>query len=169
MNIFTALHARRSIRQFTQEPVSEEHIHTLLDAAMVAPSAGNSQPWQFVVINDPTILAQIPAINIYAAMAPKAPISILVCGDTLAEKYRGFWVQDCAAATQNILLAATGLGLGAVWTGIYPLEDRVEAFSALLQLPKHVIPLSLVVIGHTTSAQEPKSRFDSKKVHVNTW
>ena len=167
MDIFTALHTRRSIRKYTDEPVSKEDAHTLLEAAMIAPSAGNAQPWQFIVVDDKALQKSMPDINPYAAMAPKAPLCIVVCGDTDAEKYPGFWVQDCSAAVQNLLLAATGLGLGTVWTGIYPEASRVQGFRDLLQLPAHIIPLAMVVVGHHDGKPEKKSRFDAAKVHYN--
>ena len=110
MDIFTALHTRRSIRNYAEQPVTEQELRVLLDAAMIAPSAGNAQPWQFIIVDDPDILKNVPAINPYAAMAPKSPVSIVICGDLDAEKYKGYWVQDCSAAIQNMLLAATGLG-----------------------------------------------------------
>ena len=169
MDIFTALHTRRSIRSYTGDPVSGRELRILLDAAMIAPSAGNARPWQFVVVDDPEILKQVPAINSYAGMASRAPASILVCGDLDAEKYKGFWVQDCSAAIQNILLAATGLGLGAVWTGIYPVQERVAGFRRLLGLPESIVPLGLIVIGHPAVEAERKSRFEAAKVHHNAW
>lgn len=169
MDIFTALHTRRSIRRFTEAPVSPEDIRILLEAAMIAPSAGNAQPWRFVVLDDPALLKRVPEINPYAAMAPKAPVSIVVCGDTHAEKYADFWVQDCSAAIQNLLLAATGLGLGSVWTGIHPARDRISGFQQLLKLPGHVIPLALVVVGHYETPPESRSRYDDAKVHHNIW
>jgi nitroreductase len=169
MDTFTALHTRRSIRNFTDQAVSEEALHALLDAAMIAPSAGNAQPWQYIVVDDAAILRQVPDINPYAGMAPKAPVSIVVCGDLSAEKYQGFWVQDCSAAIQNMLLAATALGLGTVWTGIHPMRDRVSAFQQLLKLPEHIVPLGLIVIGHPAAPFEKKSRFDAAKIHHNFW
>lgn len=169
MDIFTALHTRRSIRCYSEAPVSERELHALLDAAMIAPSAGNAQPWQFIVVDDPALLKQAPVINPYAGMAPKAPAGIVVCGDPDAEKYKGFWVQDCSAAIQNMLLAATGLGLATVWTGIYPVEERVTGFQRLLKLPENIIPLALIVVGRPDAAPERKSRFDAAKVHHNVW
>ena len=169
MDLFTALHTRRSIRNYTDQSVSEQELRDMLEAAMIAPSAGNAQPWQFIVVDDPDTLKKVPAINPYAAMASKAPVGVVICGDLNAEKYKGFWVQDCAAAVQNMLLAATGLGLGTVWTGIYPMEDRVTGFQRLLGLPDHAIPLALVVIGRPASQPERKSRFDPAKVHHNIW
>ena len=141
----------------------------MLDAAMVAPSAGNAQPWAFVVVDDPALLSRIPDIHPYAAMAAKAPLAFLVCGNLGAEKYPGFWVQDCSAAVQNLLLAATGLGLGSVWTGIYPLEERIEGFRKMFSLPEQIMPLALIVVGHTGKSAEPKSRYDSDKIHHNGW
>ena len=169
MDALTVIHTRRSIRKFTDEPVSEEHLHTLLDAAMIAPSASNQQPWHFVVVDDKALLERIPDINPYAAMAPKAPLAIVVCGDLSQEKYPGYWVQDCSAATQNILLAATALGLGSVWTGVFPKEDRTAGFKALFGLPAHIMPLGIVLIGHPATQPESKSRFKADRVHKNTW
>ena len=169
MDVFTALHTRRSTRQFTKEPVTSEEVRILLDAALTAPSAGNAQPWQFVIVDDPELLAKIPAINQYAGMAPKAPLSILICGDLNAEKYPGFWVQDCSAAVENLLLAATGLGLWSVWTGVYPEADRVSGFRSLLGLPGHIVPLALVVLGRPEHVPKLQNRFDPDKVHYNAW
>ncbi|MDL2267325.1 nitroreductase family protein [Desulfovibrio sp. OttesenSCG-928-G15] len=169
MDIFTTLHTRRSIRSYDEGEVSREELHALLDAAMIAPSAGNARPWQFVVITDKDILGKIPAINQYAAMAAKAPLGITVCGDTRLEKYSGFWVQDCSAAVQNMLLAATALGLGAVWTGIHPIRERVAAFQSLLSLPPTVIPLAHIVIGRHCAKTEEKHRFEEAKVHYNAY
>ncbi len=169
MDILTAIHSRRSVRQFLQTPVPAEKIHVLLEAAMIAPSAGNSQPWQFVVITSRDLLDRIPAIHPYAGMAKTAPLAILVCGDLNAEKYAGFWVQDCSAAMQNLLLAAVAENLGAVWTGIYPDQERVENFKKLFALPKYIIPLGLAIIGFTEIEQKSKSRFAKEKVHSNLW
>lgn len=169
MDLFTAIHTRRSVRAFTGTPVSEDDITAMLEAAMVAPSAGNSQPWRFVVVDDPALLAEASTMNPYAGMAKNAPLAILVCGDLAAEKYSGFWIQDCSAATQNLLLAATALGLGAVWTGIYPEKDRIKNYSELFTLPEHIVPLALVVIGHPKTSQEPKSRFTPQNIKRNRW
>ena len=130
MELFAAMHTRRSIRKFTSQPVSDDDIRKILEAAMMAPSAGNAQPWQFIVVRDRAKLNQIKDINPYAAMAGKAPLGILVCGDLSLEKYQGFWVQDCSAAVQNMILAVHGSGLGSVWTGIYPMQDRGKRISS---------------------------------------
>lgn len=169
MELFEAMHTRRSIRKYSGEPVSRADMQKILEAAMMAPSAGNAQPWQFVTVQDPDILAKIKDINPYAAMAGQAPAGILVCGDPRLEKYPGFWVQDCAAAVQNLLLAAHGLGLGAVWTGIYPLSDRIQGFQSLFEIPDPVIPLAFVVLGYPAQTPNSQSRFKPERVHRDRW
>ncbi|MDR2076062.1 MAG: nitroreductase family protein [Desulfovibrio sp.] len=169
MDTLTAIHTRRSVRAFAPGPVSEEDLQTLLEAAMAAPSAGNAQPWAFLVITDPALLERVPDMNPYANMAPRAPLSILVCGDTAAEKYPGFWVQDCSAATQNLMLAARAIGLGSVWTGIHPMEDRVAKARDLFHLPETLIPLGLVVVGRPRTEQKRENRFAPEKVRRNLW
>ena len=169
MDAFTALHTRRSVRAYTEEPVTDEEIHTLLEAAMIAPSAVNARPWEFIVVRDKELLRAIPGISRYAAMAADAPVAIAVCGNLMAEKAAGFWVQDCSAATQNMLLAGTALGLGTVWTALYPMKDRVEGAQKLFNLPEYVIPLSLVVIGRPAAQPKRLSRFEPEKVHQNRW
>jgi nitroreductase len=169
MDVMEAIHTRRSIRKFQQQQVPDELVKELLAAAMSAPSAGNQQPWHFVLITDRDILAKAAGINPYAAMAREAPLAILICGELALEKYPGYWVQDCSAATQNMLLAAHGKGLGAVWTGIYPLSDRIEGFKTLCKLPDKVIPLALVVIGYPAQTPKPENRFRADRIHRNSW
>lgn len=169
MELFDALHTRRSIRAFAPGEVSEADLETMLGAAMTAPSAGNARPWRFIVIRDRDMLQEIAAINPYAPMAPKAALAVLVCGDTRLEKYPGYWVQDCAAATQNLLLAAHGLGYGAVWTGIHPMQERVEGFRRLCNLPEEVVPLALVPIGRPGSEAKYKNRYEADKVAADRW
>jgi nitroreductase len=169
MDILTAIHSRRSIRKFSDKPVSEEDIRVLLDAAMIAPSAGNAQPWQFVVITDKSVLSQVPSIHPFAAMAANASLGILVCGNPKAERYPGFWVQDCSAAIQNILLAALARNLGTVWTGIYPVEKKVTSFRKMFQIPEDIVPLGLVIVGYHLLGDNHLSRYDEEKVHRNVW
>jgi nitroreductase len=121
------------------------------------------------VIDDRKILDEIPRIHPHATMLKNAPLAILVCGDISLEKYRGFWVQDCSAAVQNLLLAAHAIGLGAVWTGFHPMEDRVEGMRKLLGLPDHVIPLALVPLGHPDQPSGRQDRFRGDRVHRNRW
>ncbi len=141
----------------------------LLKAGMAAPSAGNQQPWHFVVIDDRQILDEIPTFHPYSSMLKDAAAAILVCGDKGSEKYPGYWMIDCSAATENILLAAHALGLGAVWLGIYPREDRVSGIRQLIRLPEPVMPLSLIAIGYPAETKPPADRYDEKKIHYNRW
>jgi nitroreductase len=164
-----AILSRRSIRRYTQEPVSDEALKTLLAAAMSAPSAGNEQPWHFIVITDRRLLDEIPRFHPYADMLREAQVAILVCGDTERERYKGHWVQDCSAATQNLLLAAHACGLGAVWVGVYPVEERVQRMQKLFGLPAHVIPLALVPLGHPGEDIPRIQRFDPGRMHLNGW
>lgn len=165
----TALFARRSIRRFTSGPVADHQLDTLLRAAMAAPSAGNQQPWQFVVIRRRQLLEAVPGIHPYAAMVPEAALAILVCGDLDGARYPDYWVQDCAAATENLLLAAQDLGLGAVWCGVYPTMERVAAFRRLLDIPPSIIPMALVAIGCPAERKPPADRFRAERVHWDGW
>ncbi|MFP4084978.1 MAG: nitroreductase family protein [Desulfonatronovibrio sp.] len=169
MDVMDALFTRRSIRKYKDKPVADEQVKTILEAAMMAPSAGNAQPWQFVVCRDKETMAGIKEINPYAAMAEQAWLGILVCGDLSLEKFAGFWVQDCSAAAQNILLAARGLGLGSVWTGIHPIKEREDGFKKLFDLPQQVIPLAYIVIGHPDQDLKTPSRFKPERIHYDKW
>lgn len=165
----TAILSRRSIRKYTKKPVPEDLIKELLKAGMNAPSAGNQQPWHFIVINDHQILDEIPKFHPYSQMLKEAAVGILVCGDERLEKHKGYWVQDCSAATENILLAAHSNGLGAVWLGIYPREERVAGIKKLLGIPKPVLPLAIISIGYPGEEKLPANRFDESKIHYNHW
>lgn len=169
METLEAIRTRRSIRKYRDEPVAEEAVERVLRAAMMAPSARNCQPWHFVVIDDRELLAKIPQINPNAAMAAGAPLSILVCGDLELEHPSGYWVVDCAAAVQNLLLAAHAEGLGAVWTGVYPRQERMAGFARLLGLPDNVQAHSLVVLGHPAEQPVTQDRYRPDRVRRNRW
>ncbi len=169
MDALEAIRTRRSVRRFTVEPVTEDQLETLLRAAMSAPSAGNQQPWHFIVVDDRALLDRIPEFSPYASMCRQAPLGILVCGDTTLEKHPGYWIQDCSAATQNLLLAAHALGLGAVWTGVHPREERSRSFRDLLKLPDHIMPLAFIVIGHPAERPQPQDRFRPERIRRNRW
>jgi nitroreductase len=169
MTTLEAIHSRRSIRRFTEQSIDKETVAKILTLTMSAPSAGNAQPWQFIVIDDPELLKRIPKVSPYANFAKNAPLSIVVCAEPSLEKFQGLWPQDCACATQTLLLAAHGLGLGACWTGIYPVEDRVAGFRGLLGLPEGIIPVALVVLGYPGVENERLDRFDPSFVHKNAW
>jgi len=164
-----AILTRRSIRKYKNREVPGEIMQEILKAAMAAPSAGNEQPWEFIVITDRKILDEIPRIHPYSNMIKQAPAAIVVCGDMGREKHKGFWIQDCSAATQNILLAARALGLGTVWLGVYPDEERAVLIQKLLGLPENVIPLSIIPVGYPAEEKPPSDRFDSSRIHYNRW
>jgi nitroreductase len=161
--------SRRSIRRYTDEAVSEPDVERLLRAAMAAPSAGNQQPWTFVVVRERATLAAVPGFHPYAAMMPKASVAIVVCGQPEACKWPQMWVQDCSAATENILVEAAALGLGAVWLGVHPLEERERGARALLGIPEHVVPFAIVPVGHPAEAKPPSARYDPARVHQERW
>jgi nitroreductase len=169
MDVWTALMTRRSVRKYQQQPVPPERIEKLLRAAMQAPSARNAQPWEFILLEDRNLLAEIPNICPNAPMAAQAPVGIVVCGNLDREKSEGFWVIDCSAAIQNMLLAAHGLGLGAVWCGIYPRQQRVEGIGRLLGLPERVIPHSLVLVGYPAESPQPEDRYQPERIYKNRW
>jgi nitroreductase len=169
MDTLEAIHSRRSVRRFEQREVPEEVVQKLLAAAMQAPSARNQQPWQFIVIDQRGLLDQIGDINPNAQMARGAPLGILVCGDLDLETSPGYWVVDCAAAVQNMLLAAHSLGLGAVWTGVYPRKERMEGLGRLVGLPERVIAHSLVVVGYPAEKPAPIDRYRADRVRRNCW
>ncbi len=164
-----AVLARRSIRAYTERDVTDDEVEDLLRAAMSAPSAGNEQPWHFVVIRNKDAMNAITQFHAYASMLLQVPVAILVCGDTSLEKHKGFWVQDCSAAIENILIQATDKGLGTVWLGLYPVEERVSRMRELLGIPAHVIPLGLIPIGHPAETKPPSDRFRSDRIHHEKW
>jgi nitroreductase len=167
-DVFTIIHQRKSVRQYLEHPVPAEKIETMLRAAMAAPTARNIQPWQFYVITNRKVLDQLAAELPYAKMLNEAPLAIVVAGDTQKgnpnEEQIFNWALDCSAATQNLLLAAEALGLGAVWTGVYPYKARVVAVSKALELPPHIIPLNVIPIGYPLMDDQPKDKWDAEKV-----
>jgi nitroreductase len=169
IDILEAIHTRRSIRKFAPDAVPEEKISTMLAAAMTAPSAGNAQPWQFLVIDEREILDKVAGIHPYVGMFKQAPLGILVCGDLNKEKFPGYWVQDCAAAVQNLLLAARGLGLGTVWTGLCPVEERMQAVQEMFALPDAVKPHALIAVGTPLQEFKHQNRYKAENVHRNRW
>ena len=163
---------RTSVRSYLDKPVDAAVIEQLLRAGMAAPSAVNRQPWHFVVVTDKAQLKELAKANPYAGMAAKAPLAIVVCGDlkkALSGEAREFWVQDCSAATENILLAANALGLGAVWTGTYPDQNRCKDVSAILKLPETLIPLNTIVIGYPAGENKPKDKWKPENISYNTY
>ncbi|MBD5607541.1 MAG: nitroreductase family protein [Desulfovibrio sp.] len=162
---------RRSVRSFSIEPVSEEAIETMLQCAMAAPSAANEQPWDFVVIRDAETMEKIASINKYARFAAMAPLGILVCMNNEKVKIGGMSVLDMGMASENLMLAAHALGLGSVFTGIFPMEDRIKAFRELFDLPAAVVPMGLIIVGHPTdpSSKTAPERFKRENIHLEKW
>jgi nitroreductase len=170
METLEAILTRRSIRRYTRDPISETALETVLRAAMHAPSAVNQQPWHFVVVDDRDLLDRIPDFHPYSSFLREAPIAIVVCGDLERDRLgASYWVQGCAAATQNLLLAAHAVGLGAVWLGVYPIEQRVEGVRDLLQLPDNLIPLNIVSLGHPAESPARVDRCDPARTSKNCW
>ena len=167
--IMDAILRRRSIRKYKQEPIPDDLIKKLLEAAMSAPSAQNQRPWHFIVITDKEILATLADVSPYSKMTKDAPVAILVCGDLEREIARGFWVQDCSAATENILIEVEEQHLGAVWLGVYPHKVRVEYIRNVLHIPEPIVPFALIPIGYPAEIKDTPSRYDESRVHYNHW
>ncbi len=170
-SIMEVIHRRSSIRSYTDQPVDKEILETLVRAGMAAPSAMNKQPWQFIIIDDAALLQELGEIPT-SGMVKKAPAAILVCGD-MQKAGEGwlqeYWIQDCSAASQNILLAVTQLGLGAVWTSVYPAPERIKKVSELLNLPEHIIPLNIIPVGYPSRDEQPKDKWKPENVRWNRW
>jgi len=165
--LIETIFSRRSIRKYTPEPVDDEDIKTMLEAAMAAPSASNRKPWHFAATTEREKLDRLAEAHQYAKMLFEAPLCISVCGDVGVSGR--FWVQDCSAATENILLAATALGLGAVWIGVHPSENRVSEVKEILGIPEGVTPLNLISIGHPAEEKESRTQYDESRVHREKW
>jgi nitroreductase len=149
--------------------VNEEDVKYVLKAAMSAPSAGNERPWHFIVIRDRISLDTIMGFQPYSQMLREAPMAILVCADTSQQKHEGFWPQDCAAAMENMLLASIARGLGSVWLGIYPNEDRVVAMAKHVGTPPHIVPFALMPLGHPDEEKPYSDRYDASRVRQERW
>lgn len=168
MDALQAIRTRRSVRRYRPDPVPAELVRTLLEAAMLAPSAANQQAWHFVMIDERDLLDRIPRFHPYCPFIRQAPLAVAVCGDLSRERLGGaFWVQDCSAATQNLLLAAHGLGLGGCWLAVYPIEERIQGLRQLLNLPEHLIPLNVVSLGYPEEPGRAVDRFDPSRVTHN--
>ncbi len=167
MDTQKAILTRRSIRKYTDTAVSDELIRNLLDAGMHSPTARNIQPWHFIVVTDRLILDKLALAHPYAKMLNQATLAILICGDKKLQETEGYIVQDCSAATQNILLSAHTHGLGAVWLGMFPREERIQKVSKLLEIPDHILPVSLISIGYPDEHKDAPDRYKIEKIHWN--
>ena len=170
--VLQSIATRTSIRDFQETPIEEAKVEKILRAGMAAPSAINKQPWSFTVVNDKALLQQIADSAQNAKMAAKAPMAIVVCGDmekAIEGDARDFWIQDCSAATENILLAAHALGLGAVWTGFYPNLERAKMLAGILNIPSTQIVLCVIPMGYPAESPAPKDTWNTENVHYNVW
>ncbi|MCU4177772.1 flavin reductase [Carboxylicivirga sp. N1Y90] len=166
------IHNRKSVRHFTSQQVNQQQLTELVRAGMAAPTAVNKQPWAFVAINERSKLDELSEILPYAKMLKQATGAIVVCGDmsrALDGVAKEYWIQDCSAATQNILLAAESMGLGAVWTGVHPISDREVLVKKVLKLPEHFTVLNVIPVGYPTGEDQPKDKWDENKLHWNTY
>lgn len=165
-DLIDVIYSRRSIRKYKDTPVPKEILETLLKAAMAAPTATNAQPWEFVVVTEPVTLAALRGSTLFSRI--NAPALICVLGSERLQKNRAgqkFWVQDCSAATENILLAATALGLGTVWVGVHPITIFTRSVERILNLPDGVTPLNLIFVGYPDEVKEPRTQYEEKRVH----
>ena len=168
MDALTCLLTRRSVRRYSDQPVSRPLVEDIIRYAMYAPSAKNTRPWHFVVIDKRELLEAVADFHPHAKMLLTAPCAVAVCGDETESDTPEYWPIDCAAAAQNLLLAAHAQGLGTVWLGIYPRPERMENLSELLSLPPHIHPLTLVALGYPEKEMPAVSdRFDPNRVHFN--
>ncbi len=164
-NIFT----RRSIRKYKNTEVEDSVIQEIIKAGMNAPSAGDEQPWHFIIVNDFDKLVEINKVHPHSNMILHAKAAILICGDLSLEKHEGFWIQDCSAAVQNMLLMIDYKGLGSVWLGVYPRKDRIEGIKKIFNLPERVIPFAVLPVGYPDEAKPENNKYNESRVHFNKW
>jgi len=168
-DVLSVIHSRKSVRHFTEQKVSREQLEILLRAGMAAPTAVNRQPWAFVAIDSREVLDSLSSNLSNNAILKRATAAIVVCGDMnkVFERLPDFWIQDCSAASQNILLAAEGIGLGAVWIGVFPNDSRVNKVKSVLNLPDNLVPLNIIAIGYPTGVEKPKDKWKEENVIWN--
>jgi nitroreductase len=169
MDTLEAIMTRRSIRQFTDEPVSETDAETLLRAAMAAPSAGNQQSWRFVVVRDAEVRDRLATATPYSSPMGRAPLGIVVLADTRGLKHAGCWVQDCSAAVENLLLAARAIGLGAVWIAVHPYPEREANVRAIVEVPEELDLLCMIAVGHPAAPAPEADRYNPEFVRQERW
>lgn len=169
MDLLEAIFTRRSIRRYSDQPIEKAKVDKILRAAMYAPSAVNKQPWHFIVFKNIATKQKIMEIHKNSAMLKDSPVAILICYDERLQHDDGYGVIDCSTATQNMLLAAHALGLGACWVGIHPRLNRIEALINIFKLPKHILPFSIIAIGYPKEKMETAERFKEERIHFETW
>jgi nitroreductase len=164
-----AILKRHSVRSYSAKPIDDATVEKIVHAGMSAPSAMGSKPWHFIVISDRDKMNAVVNIHPYARMMLQAQRAILVCGDVGAEVFPEYFQQNCSAATENILVAATDLGVGSVWVGLYPGEKYRHDFKDLFNLPDGIEPFALIPLGFPDHAAQSSNRFDPSRVHANNW
>ncbi len=169
MDTIEAIINRRSIRQYTDQNITEDNINTILRSAMYAPSAMNYQPWHFIVVNKKNVINELQNIFPHADMLKQTTLLIIICGDTELERSTDYIVQDCAAATQNALVTVHSLGLGAVWLSVYPNKDVIAGLKKKFELPDSILPVTAISIGFPAEVIENEERFNINRVHTNKW
>jgi nitroreductase len=168
METIQTIMTRRSIRSWTDEPLTDEQKRVILAAGMNAPSAADARPWQFVTIDDPAVIKAFTDMG-GTEMLAEATWLVVICGDVKKEVYPGFWPQDCSCAAQNMQLAAHDIGAGAVWIAVYPLEERVQKIRTILGVPEEMTPFCVLAMGNPREKLPPEARFDASMVHLNRW
>jgi nitroreductase len=168
METIKAIMTRRSIRTWTNEPVTDKERKTILEAAMNAPSAADARPWYFVTMDDPEVIKQFTGMG-GTEMLAESTFMVLVCGDASKEVYPGFWPQDCSCAAQNMQLAAHDIGIGCVWIAIHPLEEREQTCRKILGIPQDITPFALLAMGVPNEVLGPECRYDAERIHQNKW
>jgi len=169
--ILSVIHNRKSVRNYTDKPVSKEDLTTIIKAGMAAPTGFDARPWQFIAITDRNTMLELRKELVYAKGLDGSPAAIVVCGDMNKADKRApeFWITDASAATQNILLATEGMGLGGVWCTLYPGKERMDHARKVLNLPDHIMPLCVIPLGYPTGIEKPKDKFDPNNIHWENW
>ena len=169
MDTLKAISTRRSIRKYSTEAISDEILNTLLAAGMDAPSALDEQPWHFLVVRNRETLKKLSEFHSHCDLVTEAPTCIILCCDMKLEKLPGFWVQDCSACAQNILLAAHAQGLGAVWIGVHPSQGDVDGIRRMFDLTENIIPFCMIAVGYPNEPYPEKSNFRTDRIHLEKW
>lgn len=164
----TVIHNRKSVRSYQNKEVTREQLEVLLKAAMAAPTAMDKRPWVFVVVTDRETLNKLSEGLPYAKMLKEVSAAVFVCGDT-SKTTDDFWITDCSAASENLLLAAEATGLGAVWTAVYPDKSRINHVRKILGIPSNIIPLNCIPVGYPAGKEKPKDKWNPANIHWDKW
>jgi nitroreductase len=172
MEALNAILSRHSARRYAKKKVPLPLLKKIILAGMAAPSAGNEQPWHFIIMSDAKALSKMKEFNSYSKTGQEAPCGILICADLKLQNYsglEGLWIEDCAAAAENMFIEATALGLGAAWTAVHPMKERVEGYRKLLHFPKNIVPIVFMPIGYMAEKPAKENRFKKERIHYGKW